>query len=457
MAYREAVGYIEQMNPAFVAAVGLEYLRTKEVIKSLLPTVTALPGKMEWQSEAKELYEQRLSEATELVEGLYFAFEKAGLALLDYAEAQKRAVARVREGATAEDSLRALIAHIVSTQSVIVRLSDALRQWNDLRSTTGITDYLAEIGQRDAIEQIRPRAEALWQFAIHAYDHAIRLETEARHDTVNRLIAAYLLLPEFRAGNALTDQLVATAMAVPRSDDGQRYRLGPAAAPVIDFDHGFPFNPDAEPTPADHASWIKWSAVLQLAEASRRLDDASAAYAHYRDGTGTPLSIDYEKAYVQDSGIRVVADAEIASAQREAERIFRETGDRAFQMTGNASLGSDLVPGAYPATENWQKTIGRYFVYGTSEVVIDGDQVTMRIVVHAEDLYNFNVGGFDVATGIPDEENGRFAELGWAKEFRTSGELERTVIWTIGDPASATSTPPFDAVGRYHEDGHTND
>ena len=61
-----------------------------------------------------------------------------------------------------------------------------------------------------------------------------------------------------------------------------------------------------------------------------------------------------------------------------------------------------------------------------------------------------------VTTGIPDSENGRFAELGWAKEFRTSGELERTVTWTIGETGGAAEPSPYTGAGRYHHDGQTN-
>lgn len=35
----------------------------------------------------------------------------------------------------------------------------------------------------------------------------------------------------------------------------------------------------------------------------------------------------------------------------------------------------------------------------------------------------------DIASGTPDEVNGRFAVLGWAKSFFTVGELNRTIRW----------------------------
>lgn len=38
----------------------------------------------------------------------------------------------------------------------------------------------------------------------------------------------------------------------------------------------------------------------------------------------------------------------------------------------------------------------------------------------------------DIATGLPDDSNGRFAVLGWAKSFFTYGKAVRKVTWTAG-------------------------
>ena len=147
-------------------------------------------------------------------------------------------------------------------------------------------------------------------------------------------------------------------------------------------------------------------------------------------------------------------DNEIRSARREAERIYRETGQTGFQMIGDPALATDRA--GYPSTENWQKTLGDHTIYGTSEVVINGNQVTMKIKVHAEDMYNFNADSKDIATGAKDDENGRFSTLGWAKGFRTHGELERTVTWTIGDSppdVSGGTGPQRHAPGEDRADG----
>lgn len=45
-----------------------------------------------------------------------------------------------------------------------------------------------------------------------------------------------------------------------------------------------------------------------------------------------------------------------------------------------------------------------------------------------EDLYNFHQGQSDIASGTPDTVNGRFAELGWAKEFKTYGSYKTSIL-----------------------------
>ncbi|WFE30172.1 hypothetical protein O7623_13725 [Solwaraspora sp. WMMD791] len=94
-----------------------------------------------------------------------------------YADAQTRALARLHAGVAAEAALGALIADVVATQSIVVRRSDPLRQWNDLCRVTGAMDLLAEVGHRDVIDRIRPDADRLWDLATVAYDDAARIES----------------------------------------------------------------------------------------------------------------------------------------------------------------------------------------------------------------------------------------------------------------------------------------
>ncbi len=50
-----------------------------------------------------------------------------------------------------------------------------------------------------------------------------------------------------------------------------------------------------------------------------------------------------------------------------------------------------------------------------------------------EDMYNCNKGMSDIASGTPDEMNGRFSEIGWAKEYLTYGSFTTEVTWSIAE------------------------
>lgn len=73
-----------------------------------------------------------------------------------------------------------------------------------------------------------------------------------------------------------------------------------------------------------------------------------------------------------------------------------------------------------------------------------GSAVTMEVVVHAEDHYNFNRDQSDIATGASDDENGRFTGLGWARPFDSSGAVTRTVTWELGEAAPPQTTESGD-------------
>lgn len=230
---------------------------------------------------------------------------------------------------------------------------------------------------------------------------------------------------------------------IPTMEDSTgHYQLGEAPPPELEFDNDFPYDPDAHPTPSDYAELAKWKATLTGAEILRPdLDDATGTYAHYLDGTGTPFQVDYEEAYQEDPNIQTAVDAEILAAQQAAEELYLSSGRTSFAMSGDPSSVTEL--GDYPSTENWQKALGDHQIYSTSNIVVDGNKATMTITVKAEDMYNFNAGASDIVTGTPDEENGRFSTLGWAQAFPTSGELQRTVTWTIGgDPTVSTLAEP---------------
>ena len=236
----------------------------------------------------------------------------------------------------------------------------------------------------------------------------------------------------------------------PGEPGGPEFVIGPPTKPHIDWDEDFKYGSVFPPTPKDYLNREKWKAKLEGGRLLRPdLDDATEMYKHYWENNGRPIKFDYEEAYREDSGVRINVEDQISRAQRGAEDLIR-AGNRSFSMTGDPNLSR-----AYPTTENWQKAIGAYQQWSSADVKVDGDKVTMTVTVHAEDHYNFNRSNVDIATGAPDNENGRFTELGWAKPFDSHGGITRTVTWQLGHAPTTSpgDAPPFNPGREDRADG----
>ncbi|MGH3360158.1 MAG: hypothetical protein ACRDO7_15255 [Nocardioidaceae bacterium] len=214
----------------------------------------------------------------------------------------------------------------------------------------------------------------------------------------------------------------------PGEKGGPHFVIGEPTRPKITWDEDFIYD-SKDSNWDDHLAKMKWLAMMQGAHVARSdLDDATTLYEHYWENNGEHIEFDYEEAYNEDSAVRANVATEIERAQRGAEALIN-AGNTNFSMTGDATEIS-----AYPHTENWQKAIGSYQQWSSADVTVEGDKVTMNVTVHAEDYYNFNKGATDLASGAPDNENGRFTEIGWAKPFESSGTVTRTVTWVLGQP-----------------------
>ncbi|MFC8421082.1 DNRLRE domain-containing protein [Streptomyces sp. NPDC057236] len=224
----------------------------------------------------------------------------------------------------------------------------------------------------------------------------------------------------------------------PPSSNG--YTEGAAAEPFFDFGNDFPYDPDAEAGWKDHWNWNVWDAKMHggmLGSAlgfysDGALDDAVPLYSHYRSGTGSDEEVNYREAYYEDAAIKAAVDNEITLAQAAAEELSGSLGD-SFDMTGQLRN----IKG-YPETENWQKALGDHKIWGSATVTRNGNEMSMSVTVHALDQYDFNAGATDIASGTPDNVNGRFATLGWAKPFLVRGTFTRNVTWTMGQAGSTT-------------------
>lgn len=239
-----------------------------------------------------------------------------------------------------------------------------------------------------------------------------------------------------------------------------QYTIGPPRRPNIQHDNGHldKFPPRA-PTSSDFARRAMWLAKLEGGEAIQGvpllphndLPDALPAYRHFHFGGGKDRTFSYERYVACDRSGKVTLANAVIDARQGAEQIYTSAfyGQLSvhFQMTGSAiHVGSGdirlslLFP--YPDTENWQKALGAHVIWISAGVDVELQKnilrYSMTMTVHAEDRFNFNPGAKDIATGIPDSENGIFEITGLAKQYMNYGTLLRTVNWsgTTGDQAS---------------------
>ncbi len=207
------------------------------------------------------------------------------------------------------------------------------------------------------------------------------------------------------------------------------YKLGgKKLAPHFNFDSGYKYNSNEKPTFTDRINYFKWATIGNAAYyLAPGLEDASEQYLHYLDGTGTDRIINYTKAYNEDSVIKSYIDNEVVIMRNFAQNIYNNENKNAFEIIGTLQG----IPNG--SSENWQKTIGAHYIYGYGNCNIDSKTgyAVMNIEFYMEDMYNFNPGMKDIKTGIPDEANGRFAVLGFAKEFKTKGTMTLTINWNV--------------------------
>ena len=249
-----------------------------------------------------------------------------------------------------------------------------------------------------------------------------------------------------------------------------KFAEGPAKRPAINHDHGFLDDGHGKidnskrraPTWEDRKLLVYWELKLTGAEKLRPdLEDATTAYRHFLGGTGTDLSVNYEafltlddagkavlKSAIEDTVASAIAihDAKLGPTPPSAAR------EDTFNITSEAiSVGARDSRYPYPKTENWQKAIGAHFIWMEAAVKVRIDPVAKKrnfeakMIMHVEDMYNFNPGAKDIATGTPDAENGRFEVTGLAREFLSKADVSRTI--TFSEPLAQvpdTRVPPSD-------------
>ena len=235
-----------------------------------------------------------------------------------------------------------------------------------------------------------------------------------------------------------------------------RYCYGPAVNPThfSTADDGFKYDPNASANAGDYASWAKWQTLGAGCSVISWFTDngpdgcgsqSSKFYNYYMSGPGATDDQNYDlgAAYKQDPMVAQDINDEVNAAQNAAEALYMSSGSSNFSITSSARQNH-----YYPSTGNWQKAIGAYSIWGSANVTVTNGIATMTVTVHAEDRYNFNPGAQDIASGTPDNVNGRFAVLGWSSEgFNTHGTMTRTLSWPV-DNSSCPTTIDTSGSGR---------
>jgi hypothetical protein len=248
---------------------------------------------------------------------------------------------------------------------------------------------------------------------------------------------------EYIAGNVETNDFQSSTVETLTS-----YRIGPPTRPNITFDNGFADFAKQPATAGDYLAYAKWKAMLAGAEALRPdLTDGVGAYRHYLEGNGARRAFSYERYVISDAAGQATlrnaildfqdAVIEFAMANRTLTR-FSVTGPAVpCGSTDTTKLPYLVSHFPYPATENWQKAIGAHVIWLSGTVEIEqrktayGETIfTTMMELQAEDRYNFNPGAADIATGIPDDDNGRFEVTGLGKQFDSYSSLRRRLQWS---------------------------
>ena len=228
----------------------------------------------------------------------------------------------------------------------------------------------------------------------------------------------------------------------------KKYRMGPAMRPNITHDQGFSIFPKRKPTLSEYWELLKWTGMLEGGYALRPdLIDGLSAYAHFLHGKGESREFSYERYVSNDESGRTTLRNAILDAQDAAIKLWKDNNEpEKFHFTGPAiPCGSNETDPKYnyikkafpyPATENWQKTIGAHVIWLNGEVVVKKSSTSpnetefkMELTLNAEDQYNFNPGMKDYATGIPDDDNGIFVIVGFAHGYRNTATLKRRFYW----------------------------
>ncbi|MEV5730323.1 hypothetical protein AB0N50_31715 [Streptomyces pharetrae] len=209
LSYRKDVEFLENCNPPLVERNADELRRIQALLTAVAPAAERAEKHTEWRSEGSANYTARLTEGRRLVDELAEAYGHAAGALRRYAEALTLAKAYYSNGLVNEQALADLIHTKGTAITRTAQEAEPMRQWEDMRDTTGVLDFFAELTMD--VDDIRDEADRLHDAAGGDFNLARTTEQEARGLCVHELEQAYDLVPDFQV--FLTERVdVAAAM-----------------------------------------------------------------------------------------------------------------------------------------------------------------------------------------------------------------------------------------------------
>lgn len=220
-------------------------------------------------------------------------------------------------------------------------------------------------------------------------------------------------------------------------DDEPPFKIteGIPSPPKFEYDNGFldKFKM-REPTYKEKLKYDYWRMKAAAARVLRDdLDDALDAYEHFLDNTGSPFEFDLGEYIKEDLSGEFLLNNAKDLTKDSIRKLIKKSGVYTVSSSGFRASDNSLEFSA-PTTENWQKTIGEFNFWISASVVVIEEKglltYNVAMTIHAEDKYNFNPGQTDIATGIPDSENGIFEITGLAKQFMQYGTHTVKIQWS---------------------------
>lgn len=196
LSYRSDVEFLGGCSPPLVERNADEFLRIRNMLVEADEPAERAAKKTHWHSEGSRRYEARVAEARKLVVNLAEGYGKAASALRSYAFALTTAKSHYSNGKANEQALATLIATKGTAITRKAQDAEPMRQWEDMRGTTGVLDFFAELTMD--VDDIKDEANRLHDAAGGDFHLARTVEKEARDICVHAMKQAYDLLPEFR-------------------------------------------------------------------------------------------------------------------------------------------------------------------------------------------------------------------------------------------------------------------